>query len=269
MPDVLSTSDSHAVVIELVDHMMVITINRPEVRNAVNQAVCLAVGDALESADADPEIRVVVLTGAGEQSFCSGADLKAISRGEAIIPPGREGWGLAGFVNHPISKPTIAAVNGLAIGGGTELALAADLVVASEQAVFGLPEVQRGRLAGAGGAFRLVRQLPERVAVEMLLTGDPISATQALEYRLVNRVVPSGSVRATAMDLARRISANGPLAVQATKRIAKSIQEGRISHERTYWEMTAAEAALVNASADAREGLAAFGEKRAPRWTGR
>ncbi|AFR49492.1 Enoyl-CoA hydratase / carnithine racemase [Gordonia sp. KTR9] len=260
---------TESVVIVQEGHTLVITINRPEVRNAVDMSVCLAIGDALEDAEQDRDIRTVVLTGAGEQAFCSGADLKAIARGEPIIPPGREAWGLAGYVNHPISKPTIAAVNGLALGGGTELALASDLIVASENAVFGLPEVKRGRVAGAGGAFRWTRQLPERLALELLLTGGSLSAEAALEHHLVNRVVPADRVRAEALLLADAIGANGPVAVQATKRIAKGISDGSVPAEAGLWEHTAREAAAVNASDDAREGLAAFAEKRAPQWTGR
>ncbi len=258
-----------SVLLDREGHTLVITINRPEVRNAVDMGVCLAIGDALSDAEADPDIRAVILTGAGEQAFCSGADLKAIGRGEPIIPPGREAWGLAGYVNHPISKPTIAAVNGLALGGGTELALASDLIVASENAVFGLPEVKRGRVAGAGGAFRWTRQLPERLALELLFTGESLTAAKALEHHLVNRVVPAALVRAEALRLAAKIGENGPVAVQATKRIAKGIRDGAVPAETDFWTHTAREAVTVNASDDARAGLAAFAEKRPPRWTGR
>ena len=144
-----------AVLTELREHVLLVTLNRPEARNAINAEVTLGLGNALERADQDPEIRVVVLTGAGDRSFCAGADLKAISRGETLNPPGTEAWGLAGMVQHPISKPVIAAVNGQALGGGTELVLAADLAVAAESATFGLPEVRRGLIAAAGGLVRL------------------------------------------------------------------------------------------------------------------
>jgi crotonobetainyl-CoA hydratase len=266
-PHAPRTKDS--VLLDRVGHTLVLTINRPEVRNAVDMEVCLTIGDALESAEADRTIRAVVLTGAGDQAFCSGADLKAIARGESIIPPSRVDWGLAGYVNHPISKPTIAAVNGLALGGGTELALASDLIVASDSAVFGLPEVRRGRVAGAGGAFRWTQQLPERLALELLLTGESITAQQALDYHLINRIAPQSEVLKVALELAELIGANGPVAVQATKRIAKAIRGGRTPLEDDFWSQSAAESVAVNASEDAKEGLAAFTEKRQPKWLGR
>ncbi|MFD4562564.1 crotonase/enoyl-CoA hydratase family protein [Streptomyces sp. NPDC058469] len=262
-------SAEHPVLVERRGHVMVITINRPDVRNAVNEAVCLGVGDALEEAENDDDVRAVVLTGAGDKAFCAGADLKAILRGERIIPEGREQWGLAGYVGHYIGKPTVAAVNGAAIGGGTELALASDLVVAADTASFGLPEVKRGLVAGAGGAFRLAAQLPQRVGLEMLLTGDPISAQRALELHLVNRVVPAADVLEAAVELAGRIAANAPLSVQATKRIALGYQGAQRPADAPLWELTTKELARVSGSADAVEGPRAFAEKRAPVWQGR
>jgi crotonobetainyl-CoA hydratase len=263
------SSAEQAVLVERRGHVLIVTINRPDARNAVNQAVCVGVGDALEEAEHDNDVRAVVLTGAGDRAFCAGADLKAITRGERIIPEGREAWGLAGFVGHYISKPTIAAVNGAAIGGGTELALASDLIVAARSATFGLPEVQRGLVAGAGGAFRLTQQLPMRVALEMLLTGDPITAERALELNLVNRVVEVDQVLAEAVALAERIASNAPLSVRATKRIALGFQgEGRPA-DVPLWELTAKETATVTGSLDAVEGPRAFAEKRAPVWQGR
>ncbi|WP_181780395.1 enoyl-CoA hydratase-related protein [Pseudonocardia pini] len=250
-------------------HVLLVTLNRPEARNAVNQEMCLVVGDLLEEADAAPDIRAVVLTGAGDKAFCAGADLKAISRGEPILPPGREHWGFLGWATHPISTPTICAVNGTAVGGGTELALAGDLVVAAETASFGLPEVKRGLIAGAGGAFRIVEQLPHRVGLELVMTGEPISASRALELNLVNRVVPAERVLDTALELAGVIAANAPLAVQASKRIALGIRDGRIPAEVEAWQLTADEIARNRRSADAAEGPRAFAEKRPPVWTGR
>jgi crotonobetainyl-CoA hydratase len=248
---------------------MIVTINRPEARNAVNEAVCLAVGDALEEAEKDPDVRALVLTGAGDRAFCAGADLKAIARGERIIPAGREKWGLAGYVGHYIGKPTIAAVNGAAMGGGTELALASDLVVAAETATFGLPEVQRGLVAGAGGAFRLVQQISLRAGMEMLLTGEPITARRALELNLVNRVVPAAEVLDAALALAEKIASNAPLSVQASKRIALGYRDGDNPAEAPLWELTAKETGGVTGSLDATEGPRAFAEKRAPVWQGR
>src|SRR3954470_18138516 len=164
-----------AVVTRRHDDVLLITINRPRSRNCINRAVAEGIGEVLDSAETDPTVRVIVLTGAGDRAFCAGADLKALAAGEDIHPAGpRAHWGFAGYVNHPVSKPTIAAVNGFALGGGTELALASDLVVAADTATFGLPEVRRGLIAGAGGAFRIVRQLPPKIGMELLLTGAPI-----------------------------------------------------------------------------------------------
>ena len=220
---------------------MVITINRPEARNAVNGAVSIGVGDALEAAQHDPEVRAVVITGAGDKSFCAGADLKAIARRENVYHPDRPEWGFAGYVHHFIDKPTIAAVNGTAFGGGTELALASDLVVADERAQFGLPEVKRGLIAAAGGVFRIVDQLPRKVGMELLLTGDPLTASDALEWGLINQVVKDGSVLDAALALAARVTVNAPLSVQASKRIAYGVDDGVITGDEPGWERTVRE----------------------------
>lgn len=258
------------VITELRDHILLITINRPEARNSIDKSVAHGIGDALESADADPTVRAVVLTGAGDQAFCAGADLKALARGESIMPDGdRVPWGFAGYVSHPIGKPTIAAVNGFALGGGTELALASDLVVAADTATFGLPEVRRGLVAAAGGAFRLPQQIPYKVAHELMLTGEPITAARAYELGLVNRVVPAGTVLDAALKLADVIAGNAPLAVQATKRIAGGIAAGRVERDDSDWILNKAEAVAVMASRDAKEGALAFAEKRTPTWAGK
>jgi crotonobetainyl-CoA hydratase len=229
----------------------------------------MAVGDALDEADRDRDVRVVVVTGAGDKAFCAGADLKAMARGEQIIPEGKYAqWGFAGWVAHPISKPTIAAVNGVAIGGGFEMVLACDLVVAAEHAQFSLPEVQRGLLAGAGGAFRIVQQIPPRIGMEILLTGEPLSAGRAIELNLINRVVPTNRVLDTALELADKIASNAPLSVQASKRIAMGIVDGEQSADRTGWQHTATAVDLILGSQDALEGPRAFAEKRKPVWTG-
>ncbi|MDJ0489923.1 crotonase/enoyl-CoA hydratase family protein [Rhodococcus qingshengii] len=256
--------------IERRGHVMIITLNRPQARNAVNAEMCIRVGDALEDAEQDPDVRVVVLTGAGDKAFCAGADLKALARGESVIPDGREKWGLAGYVSHAISKPTIAAVNGPALGGGTELVLASDLAVAADSASFGLPEVTRGLIAGAGGAFRLAAALPPTVAMELLLTGDPITAQQALGFHLVNRVVPAADVLSTALELAEKIAGNAPLAVQAHKRIAlQQTADGRRPTEEPGWAMTTDALPAIAYSEDAKEGPRAFAEKRVPVWQGK
>lgn len=260
-----------AVLAERQRHVMIITINRPEARNAVNLAVHMGIGEALEEAEADPEVRAIILTGAGDQAFCAGADLKALARGEVMRPEKQEhiDWGFAGYVAHTISKPTIAAVNGVALGGGTELTLASDMAIAADSATFGLPEVKRGIFAGAGGAFRLARQVPPKIAMEILLTGDPITAQRALELGLVNAVAPRAQLLDQALELANRIAVNAPLSVRASKRIALGIQNGKVASEQDFWAMSAAEGAALMQSEDAKEGPRAFAEKRAPRWTGK
>lgn len=249
----------------------IITLNRPETGNAVNAALWSEVGAALAEAERDDEVRAVIVTGAGERIFCAGADLKALARGEKINPVAPEdlAWGFAGIANHPISKPLIAAVNGSALGGGTEIALACDLVIAVDSAMFGLPEVKRGLVAAAGGAFRLCRQLPPKIAMEMLLTGDPISAARALELGLINAVVPRVGLIDAALALAGRITGNAPLAIQATKRIAKGLIDGTVASEAASWTQTRTEIRALLKSEDLREGATAFAEKRAPVWTGR
>ncbi len=262
-------SDQEAVLVERRDHVLVVTLNRPEARNAVNADVTLGLGNALAEAEADTEIRAVVLTGGPGETFCAGADLRAISRGESLNPPGTEAWGFAGMVNHPVSVPIIAAVNGTALGGGTELVLASDLAVAADTARFGLPEVRRGLMAAAGGAFRLPRQMPHKVAMHLLLTGEPIDAATALRWGLINDVVPAGEVLTAALALAEVIAANAPLSVRATKRVALGIRDGRVDGEAAVWEANNAEMLTLMLSADAMEGPLAFAEKRPPRWQAR
>lgn len=255
--------------VELRGNVMVITINRPDARNAVNAAVSIGVGDALEQAQHDPGVRAVVITGAGDKSFCAGADLKAISRRENLYHPDHSEWGFAGYVHHFIDKPTIAAVNGTALGGGTELALASDLVVADERATFGLPEVKRGLIAAAGGVFRIMDHLPRKVAMELLLTGEPITASDALKWGLINQVVSQGSVLDAALGLATRITVNAPLSVQASKRIAYGVDDGVIVGDEPGWERTVREMRSLIRSEDAKEGPLAFAEKREPVWQAR
>jgi crotonobetainyl-CoA hydratase len=250
-------------------NVLVITINRPEARNAVNAAVSIGVGDALEEAQNDPEIRAVVITGAGDKSFCAGADLKAIARRENLYHPDHPEWGFAGYVHHFIDKPTIAAVNGTALGGGTELALASDLVVADERAQFGLPEVKRGLIAAAGGVFRIVDQLPRKVGMQLLLTGEPLTAAAACEWGLINQVVEDSSVLDAALELAARVTVNAPLSVQASKRIAYGVDDGVIVGDEAGWDRTVREMRVLIRSEDATEGPLAFAEKREPVWKAR
>jgi crotonobetainyl-CoA hydratase len=261
---------SEAVLVEQQGRILIATINRPEARNAVNQDVADGLGRALDRADRDDQVWAFIVTGAGDRAFCAGADLKA-ARGGARPPvdPVVAAWGFGGYVRHYISKPTIAAVNGFAMGGGLEIALASDLVVAADTATFGLPEVKRGILAAAGGAFRLPAQIPPKIAMEMMLTGEPVSAARAHELGLVNRVVPLDRVVAAALELAEVIGLNAPLSVRASKRIARSILDGQVPAEDGSWDQTQAEMAALSATADAAEGRRAFAEKRPPDWRGR
>ncbi len=259
----MSEQPDAAVLTELRDHVLVVTLNRPEARNAVNGELTRLLGEALERAEADPEVRVVVVTGAGDRTFCAGADLKALSRGESLNPPGTEQWGFAGFVRHQVGVPVIAAVNGTALGGGTELVLASDLAVAAESAKFGLPEVRRGLMAAAGGLLRLPEQLPRKVAMHAILTGEPIDAETALRWGLVNEVVPDGRVLDAALDLAEVVAANAPLSVQASKRVALR------STGDEAWQANDEEMLRLMGSEDAREGPLAFAEKRDPVWKAR
>jgi crotonobetainyl-CoA hydratase len=258
-----------AVLTEVTDHVLLVTINRPEAMNAINADVATELGAAVERAENDGDVRVLVLTGAGDRAFCAGADLKALSRGESVHAREHPEWGLGGYVRHFTSTPTIAAVNGFALGGGTELCLASDIVVAAETAQFGLPEVKRGIVAAAGGAFRLPRQIPPKIAMELLLTGRPIDAASAHRWGLVNHVTPAAEVLPTALAIAAEIVANAPLSVRSSKRIAYGVPPGGQPDESAFWDLNAGENAAVRASEDAREGTTAFAEKRPPVWRGR
>ncbi|MET4047149.1 enoyl-CoA hydratase [Rhodococcus sp. 1163] len=262
---------TEVVLTETRGHTMLVTINRPAAANSINADVHRGLGEAWELAQATDEIRVVVLTGAGEATFCAGADLKALgtSGPDGVTPPDTAHWGFAGVVKHHITKPIIAAVNGSALGGGTELALASDLVVAADTSTFGLPEVKRGLIAGAGGVFRLVTAIPRAVALELLLTGNALSAEDALRWGLVNRVVPQAEVLATALALAETIAGGAPLAVQASKTVARGIVDGAVRSETEGWALTEQALAQLSASADTMEGIMAFLEKRDPIWSGK
>ncbi|GAA5093280.1 crotonase/enoyl-CoA hydratase family protein [Nocardia iowensis] len=256
-----------AATLERNGHIAVITLNRPEAMNAVNAALSSAVGAALDELAADPELRVGVITGAG-RAFCAGADLKELARGNGIHDPAHPEYGFAGLVQHFVDKPLIAAVNGFALGGGTEIVLASDLAVMSEDASLGLPEVKRGLLAAAGGLLRLPRAIPPKIALEMALTGTPIDAASAAHWGLVNRVVPADQVLPTALELAGTIAANAPLAVLASKRIIHRVNDFGSDWDTPIWQMSLEEAGPVFVSKDAAEGPRAFAEKRAPQWRG-
>ncbi|MFI5623294.1 crotonase/enoyl-CoA hydratase family protein [Nocardioides sp. NPDC051685] len=253
---------SDAVLLEVDNGIATITLNRPEVRNAIDLPTSLAIAGVLDEVDECSDIAVVVLTGAGT-TFCAGMDLKAFAAtGERPI---HERRGAFGIVRRPCDKPLIAAIEGNALGGGLEIALACDLVVATESSRLGLPEVKRGLVAAAGGVLRLPRRIPQAVALELIMTGEPLTAVQAKEWGLVNRVAPDGKALAVARELAAAISANAPLAVRAAKRIVVesvgwTLDEG-FDRQATYTDP-------VRSSADAAEGARAFVEKRPPVWTG-
>jgi enoyl-CoA hydratase len=253
-------SDEPEVLVTQQDRILVVTINRPHARNAVNAAVSQQLAEAMDRLDADPQLSVGVITGAGG-TFCAGMDLKAFSRGEIVSVQGR---GL-GFTERPPVKPLIAAVEGFALAGGTELALAADLIVASAESVFGIPEVKRGLFAAGGGLLRLPQRIPYAIAMELALTGDTLTATRAAELGLVNVLAAPGAALDEAVALAQRITANGPLAVAATKRI---IVESRNWPAETMFAEQGKLKPSVFDSNDAREGALAFAEKRPPQWTG-
>ena len=245
-----------------------ITLNRPEAMNAVNQEMSRAVGTALAELAEDPALKVGVVTGAG-RAFCAGADLKELAAGRSIFDAEHPERGFAGLVRHFVDKPLIAAVNGFALGGGTEIMLACDLAVLSEDAQLGLPEVRRGLVAAAGGLLRLQRQLPAKLAAELVFTGQPLDAATALRHGLVNRVVPRDDVLDVALELAETIAANAPLALRASKRIMAGSLGPASDWAADAWALNEAEFADVRRSADASEGARAFAEKRTPQWRGR
>jgi len=250
---------SEEVLTEASDGVAVITINRPEARNAVNGAVARGIAAALDEFDANPDVRVLILTGAGG-TFSAGMDLKGFLAGDS---PSFGDRGFGGIVERPPAKPIIAAVEGYALAGGFELTLACDLVVAGEDAKFGLPEVRRGLVAGAGGLLRLPKRIPYHLAMEIALSGEHFPAARLHQAGLVNQLVPAGQALSAAKELAARLALGGPLALIATKRVIV---------ESADWP--AAEAfgrqgeiiTPVFTSADAREGALAFAEKRAPVW---
>jgi enoyl-CoA hydratase len=248
------------VLVEHGDGIAVITINRPAQRNAVNRAVSYGVCAAVDELDSRDDLRVGILTGAGG-TFCAGMDLKAFLRGEVTRVEGR---GILGIALTPPRKPLIAAVEGYALAGGFEAVLACDLLVAARDAQFGLPEAKRGLAAAAGGLLRLPRLIPTRIAMEIALTGDMITADRLERFGLVNELVDPGQALDAAIRLARRIVANAPLSIAASKRVMVESRDWPLD------EMFARQQAItgpVLASSDAKEGAAAFAERRPPRWT--
>lgn len=248
---------------EIVDGVMTITVSRPEARNAINYEAAHELAEAFDQLDANPDVVIGILTGAGN-TFSSGMDLKAFAlNGQRPLVEGR---GFAGLCERPPSKPLIAAVEGYALAGGCEMALACDMIVAANNATFGLPEVKRGIVPGAGGMVRLPARIPYHIAMEVILTGDMFPATRAAEYGLVNRLVEPGTALETAMELARTIAGNGPLAVQTAKKI---VTESRDWRQTDMFHLQRPRVAHIFVSADAKEGATAFAEKRAPVWQGK
>jgi enoyl-CoA hydratase/carnithine racemase len=242
---------------ELTNNVLVIALNRPEAGNALNGALSEGLSNALTEAAKNEDVRAIVVTGAGEKIFCAGMDLKAFAAGEDIA---KIGMGFAALRN--CKKPLIAAVNGHALAGGFEVVMMCDLVVSVDSARFGIPEVKRGLFA-AGGGVRLPARIPLAIALEMGLTGDPIDAARAKELGLINQVVPAAELRDAALALAARVSANGPLAVQATKQLM--LDEIGNGNPSLMGELQK----KVFTSEDAKEGATAFAQKRAPEWKGR
>ena len=247
-------------------HIAIVTLNRPAALNTVNAAMTNRLGECVRAVEADAQLRVAILAGAGEKAFCAGADLKEIvalgGRGDQLFPPG-DGFG--GFATFRRTKPWIAAVGGFALGGGFDLMIACDLVVAATDAKLGLPEVKRGGVATGGAIYRLPRSIPLNIAREIILTGDPIDAQRARELGLVNHVVARERLLEEAIGLAERIAVNAPIALR------ESLEICRVSSEHSEIElqrMADAVNGVIGKSQDAREGQAAFLERRPPCWTG-
>jgi enoyl-CoA hydratase len=255
-------TDEQAVLTERRDGVLLITINRPDQRNAVNMGVATGIAAALDELDADPELQAGVLTGAGGY-FSAGMDLKAFVTGER---PWADDRGFAGIVQRPPAKPIIAAIEGFAVAGGLEIALACDMIVAAKGAKLGIPEVKRSLVAAGGALLRLPRALPRSIAMELALTGDPITAERGYELGLVNRLAEAGSAVDGALELAGAVTPNAPLALAATKQILTEVSDWT---DAEFWGKQGEIAGPVLTSQDAQEGSKAFAEKRPPVWQGR
>jgi enoyl-CoA hydratase len=252
-----TATDEHAVLTEQRGRVLLITLNRPDAMNAINGALSHGLWSAVQRLNDDPGLTAGVLTGAG-RGFCSGMDLKAFSRGEDIGP-------MMTFIQHGADKPLIGAIEGFALAGGLELALSCDLLVASTGARLGIPEVNVGLFAAGGGLLRLPSRVGYGKAMEMAITGDPITAEDAHSFGLVARVAERGTAVDVAMEIAERIAKNAPLAVAASKQLIKATQGAT---EEEFWKIQQGLQAQVFTSNDAKEGPRAFAEKRAPEWTG-
>jgi enoyl-CoA hydratase len=254
-------SEAPEVLTEVRDGVLIVTMNRPEAKNAMNKAQAEGISAAMDRLEADNDLRCAVLTGAGG-TFCSGMDLKGFLRGER---PSIEGRGFGGLTEWTPKKPIIAAVDGYALAGGLELAISCDLIVANAASKFGIPEAKRGLAAAAGGLIKLPRQIPPRIAMELALTGDFIDAKRAYDLGLINRIV-EGPALEGAKELARAVAANGPLALIASKAV---IRQSHTWSDEEMWAKQGAELGTLFMSEDAREGSLAFAEKRKPNWKGK
>ena len=259
---------SDKVLFEKRGHVAIITLNRPEARNAVNADIATGMDEAMKRLESDTDVWAAVLTanttGQERPVFCAGADLKAINSGEGKSINTKDG-NFAGFVYYQRTKPVIAAIDGLATAGGCEIALACDMIVATTRSAFGLAEVKRNLIAAAGGLYRLPRALGQQVAMEVILTGDPLPAQRAYDLGMVNRLVEPGEALDVAITLAEKICENAPLAVRASRRV---VLAAATEDDAALIQMTNDEFSVVLQSNDTKEGLEAFIEKRAPRWTG-
>lgn len=267
MPD----APAPKVLVEKDGHVLVVTLNRPEARNAIDLEVSKRIADAMMLADSDPEVRVLLLTGAGEKIFCAGADLHAMRRGEETIPSEKpyDEWGFGGFTTKTPRVPVVVAATGSAFGGGTEVVMAGDIIVAERGSVFALPEVRRGIFAGGGGVYRGPQMLGPAAALDMMLTGEPITAERAYELGMVSRLVDAGTARQVGLEVARAVAKGAPLAVAETKRLARGLVDGRPAGERDVAADADRSFRAIQQTADAAEGVRAFAEKREPEWTGR
>lgn len=256
----MSTTES-SLLVDIHGHVMVMTLNRPQVKNAADFELASAMAAAIDQLESDPDLRVGIITGAGG-NFCTGMDLKGFLKGSRPSIPGR---GFCGLTEAPPKKVLIAAIEGYALAGGFEVALACDLLVASREAKFGLPEVKRGLVASAGGMMRLPQRLPFHIAMECILTGDFLGAEGAYNFGLLNRLTEPGKALDSALELAQTIAGNGPLSVATSKRV---VTESADWSRTEMFERQRDIVAPVFTSADAREGALAFAEKRKPVWTG-
>ncbi len=259
----MSESSEAPLLVERRDAALILTINRPEIRNAIDQATANAIAAAIDRLESDPELSVGVITGAGS-GFCAGMDLKAFAA-TGIRPWGGD-RGFAGIVRRPPAKPMIAAIEGFAVAGGFEIALACDLIVAAKGAKIGVPEVKRSLVAAGGALLRLSQRFPREIATEMILTGDLISADRAFELGAISRLSEPGSALEDALGLAATIGANGPLALVASKQIMDGKDDWPAAE---FWDRQDEIVIPVFESDDAREGALAFAEKRPARWSGR